>query len=151
MKQRHSNAKLSIWARLAKLTTTAQPHMRGLRTSSTSRADIPFPFLRASYSTQAPTRICSAHCPRRPRHKVLDVIKAIWVRFNHWENWAARFSPPLQLSSPISDAIQSLIRVSIDWCNLIGMWGEGKNTIDCFCLWHMLLWASDAYLLSSTV
>lgn len=102
-------------------------------------------------NTQAPASICSVHCPSGPRHKVLDVIKAICVRFNHWENWAARFSPPLQLSPPISDGIQSLIRESIDWCNLIGMWGEGKNTIDCFCLWHMLLSASDAYPLSSTV
>lgn len=105
-----------------------------------------------SCNTQAPTSICSAHCPSGPRHKVLDVIKAIWVRFNHWENWAARFSPPSPpLSPPISDRIQSLIRESIDWCNLIGMWGEWKNTIDCFCLWHMLLSAADAYPLSSTV
>lgn len=62
--------------------------------------------------------ICSQHCPYTPRHsKVLDVIKAIWPCFNHWENWAAPLPLPCTLEA---DKIQSLIRAVIDWCNLIG-------------------------------
>lgn len=63
------------------------------------------------------TSICSQDCPYTPSHsKVLDVIKAIWPCFNHWENWAA----PLPLPTLEADKIQSLIREVIDWCNLIG-------------------------------
>lgn len=58
----------------------------------------PFSSLTVSVVRGRSTSICSEHCPYRLSHsKVLDVIKPICLRFNHWENWAARSSPLLPL------------------------------------------------------
>lgn len=61
-----------------------------------------------------PAVICSQQCPRPPRHrKVLDVIKAIWLRFNHWKK-LSRPPLPLMPCTLEADRIQSVIREVID-------------------------------------
>lgn len=76
-----------------------------------------------------------------PASKVLDVIKVIWPCFNHWENWAAPHNPTLE-----GDKIQSLIRVVIDWCNLIGC--EAVEGMWLIAFVHYTCWSWLAILLT---